>query len=173
MIPAMSEKSHDSVLGSLPHSRPHRRSEKRAARPAAPAVVAESEATAKPITSDKPTKPEATNPAKPEARKPTKPEARKPTKPDAGKPTGPKATKPAKPKATKPAETRTASRKVRESAATAPKTAPEQSPNSSHTLPGGTELVGTVVKATAELAEIGLTVGTRALRIALSRLPRP
>ena len=37
----------------------------------------------------------------------------------------------------------------------------------------GAELLGTVVKATAELVEIGLTVGTRALRIALSRLPKP
>ena len=35
------------------------------------------------------------------------------------------------------------------------------------------ELVGTVVKAAAELAEIGLTVGARALRRAVSRLPRP
>ena len=40
-------------------------------------------------------------------------------------------------------------------------------------LPDGAELVTTAVKATAELAEIGLTVGTRALRAALSRLPRP
>jgi hypothetical protein len=133
MIPAMSEKPHDSVLGSLPQSRPHRRSEKRAARPATPAVAAESKA---PV-----------NPTAPV------------------KPTGPKSTK--------PAATRTASRKVRESAATPPTTEPEQPPSSSHTLPGGTELVGTVVKATAELAEMGLTVGTRALRIALSRLPRP
>jgi hypothetical protein len=34
-------------------------------------------------------------------------------------------------------------------------------------------LVGTVVKAAAELAEIGMTVGARALRTAVSRLPRP
>jgi hypothetical protein len=35
------------------------------------------------------------------------------------------------------------------------------------------ELVGTVVKAAAELAEIGLMVGARALRTAVSRLPHP
>ena len=38
---------------------------------------------------------------------------------------------------------------------------------------GATELVTTVVQAAAELAEIGLTAGARALRIAVSRLPRP
>ena len=40
-------------------------------------------------------------------------------------------------------------------------------------LPDGPELIGTLVKAAAELAEIGLTVGARALRTAVSRLPRP
>ena len=38
---------------------------------------------------------------------------------------------------------------------------------------GAAELLTTVVQATAELAEIGLTAGARALRIAVSRLPRP
>ncbi|HUY59343.1 MAG TPA: hypothetical protein VMV16_06500 [Solirubrobacteraceae bacterium] len=38
---------------------------------------------------------------------------------------------------------------------------------------GAAELVTTVVQAAAELAEIGLTAGARALRIAVSRLPRP
>jgi hypothetical protein len=37
----------------------------------------------------------------------------------------------------------------------------------------GTEVVSTLVKATAELAEIGLSVGARTLRNAISRLPRP
>ncbi len=35
------------------------------------------------------------------------------------------------------------------------------------------DLVATAVQAAAELAEIGLTVGARALRAAVSRLPRP
>ncbi len=39
--------------------------------------------------------------------------------------------------------------------------------------PSGTEILGTAVHAAAELAEIGLTAGARALRNALSRLPRP
>lgn len=43
----------------------------------------------------------------------------------------------------------------------------------SSSLPDGAELIGTVVRAAAELAEIGLTVGARALRTAVSRLPRP
>jgi hypothetical protein len=37
----------------------------------------------------------------------------------------------------------------------------------------GAELVGTAVQAVGELAEIGVAVGTRALRNALGRLPRP
>jgi hypothetical protein len=39
--------------------------------------------------------------------------------------------------------------------------------------PSGTEILGTAVHAAAELAEIGLTAGARALRNAISRLPRP
>jgi hypothetical protein len=36
-----------------------------------------------------------------------------------------------------------------------------------------TDILGTAVQAAAELAEIGLSVSARALRNALSRLPRP
>jgi hypothetical protein len=49
----------------------------------------------------------------------------------------------------------------------------EARPNPPSTLPDGAELLGTVVKAGFELAEIGMTVGARALRTAVSRLPRP
>ncbi|HEX3802878.1 MAG TPA: hypothetical protein VHV75_08580 [Solirubrobacteraceae bacterium] len=38
---------------------------------------------------------------------------------------------------------------------------------------GATELLRTGVQALAELAEIGLTAGARALRAAVSRLPHP
>jgi hypothetical protein len=38
---------------------------------------------------------------------------------------------------------------------------------------GATELLTTAVQAAAELAEIGLSAGARALRIAISRLPHP
>jgi hypothetical protein len=37
----------------------------------------------------------------------------------------------------------------------------------------GAEILGTAVQAAAELAEIGLSAGARALRNAVSRLPRP
>jgi hypothetical protein len=39
--------------------------------------------------------------------------------------------------------------------------------------PHGVELVETAVQAAGELAQIGFTLGTRALRGALSRIPRP
>jgi hypothetical protein len=39
--------------------------------------------------------------------------------------------------------------------------------------PSGTEIVSTAVQAAAELVEIGLSAGARAVRNALSRLPRP
>ena len=39
--------------------------------------------------------------------------------------------------------------------------------------PGRTDVLGTAVQATAELAEIALTVSARALRGAIARLPRP
>ena len=39
--------------------------------------------------------------------------------------------------------------------------------------PSGTELLGTVVQAAGELAEIGLTLGAQAVKNAVKRLPRP
>jgi hypothetical protein len=39
--------------------------------------------------------------------------------------------------------------------------------------PRGTELVTTAIQAAGELAQIGLTVGGRALKRAVDRLPRP
>jgi hypothetical protein len=39
--------------------------------------------------------------------------------------------------------------------------------------PSGADVVGTAVKAAAELAEIGLSISARAIRGAVSRLPRP
>ena len=39
--------------------------------------------------------------------------------------------------------------------------------------PEGIELVGTATQAAGELAQLGLTLGTKALRGAVSRLPRP
>jgi hypothetical protein len=39
--------------------------------------------------------------------------------------------------------------------------------------PEGIELVGTAVQAAGELAQLGLTLGTKALRGAVARIPRP
>ena len=39
--------------------------------------------------------------------------------------------------------------------------------------PRGKEIVGTMVQAAAELAEIGLSVSARAIKEAVARLPRP
>jgi hypothetical protein len=39
--------------------------------------------------------------------------------------------------------------------------------------PRGTELVTTTIQAVGELAQIGLTVGGRALKRAVDRLPKP
>jgi hypothetical protein len=39
--------------------------------------------------------------------------------------------------------------------------------------PEGIELVGTAIQAAGELAQLGLTLGTKALRGAVARLPRP
>lgn len=55
---------------------------------------------------------------------------------------------------------------------------PEQqvSPRSVHgppDPPSGAELVETMVQAAGEVAQIGLTLGVRALRDAVARIPRP
>jgi hypothetical protein len=60
---------------------------------------------------------------------------------------------------------------VRPSAATrAASSTPGQRP--AH-APEGIELVGTAIQAAGELAQLGLTLGTKALRGAVARIPRP
>jgi hypothetical protein len=60
---------------------------------------------------------------------------------------------------------------VRPSAATnAASSKPEQRPAQP---PEGIELVGTAIQAAGELAQLGLTLGTKALRGAVRRIPRP
>jgi hypothetical protein len=60
---------------------------------------------------------------------------------------------------------------VRPSAATrAASSTPGKRPAQS---PEGIELVGTAIQAAGELAQLGLTLGTKALRGAVSRIPRP
>jgi hypothetical protein len=74
--------------------------------------------------------------------------------------------------ATKPTPaTRPAPKRLRQPAQ--PAGAPP-SPRSRGSVPTtGADVIGTAVHAAAELAEIGLTAGARALRNAVARLPRP
>lgn len=140
----MADKPTPGVIGSLPRTRPHRRSDKRAAPPGgAPPVDGRS---AKPAAAPKP------RAARPAAA----------PKPRAARAAAAKRT-PAKPAATP---------RVAKPAATAPpaatpappaRPAPEPSPG----------VLETAVQAAAELTEIGLHAGARALRRAVSRLPRP
>jgi hypothetical protein len=171
----MTDQRKPGVIGSLPRTRPHRRSDKRVAPPSG----------APPLTNDREQAPAPARPAaKPRttkaAAKPKKPAAaRKPaaaTKPAAaGKPptTAKKPSAAGKPSAAtsapKPARTRAArARPAPQARNTAPR--PATPPPPREPSPGALE---TAVQAAAELAEIGLHAGARALRRALSRLPRP
>jgi hypothetical protein len=108
------------------------------------------------------------------ARRPQRPSARRGgAKPAARKPAPPKkAATAGKPSAAarKPAAGRRPAG-VRPSAATrAASSTPGQRP--AH-APEGIELVGTAIQAAGELAQLGLTLGTKALRGAVARIPRP
>ena len=147
----MTDKPQPGVIGSLPRSRPHRRSTKRAA-----PAVAEAPATPappQPKAAAKPKPPAAAARPKPRAAA----AAAKP-KPAAGARAKPA---PAKPAPAKPAPAKAAPAKA----------APAPPPATRHQAsPGPLE---TAVQAAAELAEIGLHAGARALRRAAARLPRP
>lgn len=124
----MSEKSRESVLGALPHSRAHRRSDKRAARPQPP--------------------------GRSDADRAASPSADRAPSPSADRGASPNADRAASPSADPEAGDRARSHPG----------APLDDP---------AEIAATVVRAAIELAEIGATAGLRALRSALSRLPRP
>jgi hypothetical protein len=150
----MSDDPKPGVIGSLPRTRPHRRSSKRAAPAGAPPVdtQAQQPAVAKAAAAPKTAreaKPAIVHAAKPATARPGKPAAAKraPAKPGIAK------AKPA------PAQPGAASR------AATPAPPPPREPS-----PGVLE---TAVQAAAELTEIGLRAGARALRRVASRLPRP
>jgi len=53
-----------------------------------------------------------------------------------------------------------------------PKAGKTEPPKGEHQA-SGTELIGTVVQAAGELAQVGLTIGGQVLKRAVSRLPKP
>lgn len=139
--------SSSEVLSALPHRRPHRRSDKRAARPAKADAAAP--ATTTPKTTSNASAPRAKS-------KSAAPKAKTASTKPAAKPTP--ATRPAPKRLRQPAQ---------------PAGAPP-SPRSRGSVPNtGADVLGTAVHAAAELAEIGLTAGARALRNAVARLPKP
>jgi len=187
----MSEQPTDGVMGSLPRTRPHRRSAKRG--PAAePAPTTDNQPAASvPRTRQRPATAKARASVTPTAKaKATTPRKAKPTTPRKAKPTTPrKAKAPAKPSgaggsarslqsATAPRAAGDRSRKpgVTSQAHHRTAAAPDRPPSPRRSAPPAAEPagpVGTAVQAAAELTEIGLKASARALRGALSRLPRP
>lgn len=155
----MSEKPSSDVLGALPRTRPHRRSQKRAAPasakpPAAAPAAGDARATigTRPETRTGPTRPETRtgSPRRETSPGPTRPVTR------IGPVTPPPATKASR--LAQPAQP-----------GGVPKVA--RTPN---VAPGtDSDIVGTAVRAAAELAEIGLSASARAVKGAVSRLPRP
>jgi hypothetical protein len=140
----MSDERPPEILSSLPSTRPHRRSDKRASRPKAAPVAAENAAAPKQARAAPPSKPRAATSPKPRATASPKPRAA-----TARRKTEP----PRQPKQ--------------------PAGNPPAPPTRRPSPVSGSEFAGTMVRAAAELAEIGLSVGARTLRNALSRLPRP
>jgi hypothetical protein len=140
----MSERRPPGVLGSLPNTRPHRRSEKRPSAAAPTGAETAAAPSAKAAATQPRAKARTTQPKAKAAA--TQPRAK-------ARATQPKATGKPKPR---PKAT----------------TAPPQTKRAQQDQPERPTPAGTAVQAAAELAEIGLMAGARALRRALSRLPR-
>jgi hypothetical protein len=141
----MSDERPSEVLGGLPHTRPHRRSEKRAA-PADRTATAAAKAPT-------PAKARTTR----ARRSPGPPRSSKPLAASA-----PGATKRATPSAAR----------VRQPAQ--PPGTPTVTAGPRPPVPSGrVDLIGSAVHVSAELAEIGISAGARALRSVVARLPRP
>jgi hypothetical protein len=169
MVSRMTDDRPSEVLGGLPRTRPHRRSEKRGAPAQHLAADAPTGAAPTPPAATAPTPPAATAPAgKPVTRKPAAPKTA--TGGSASvEPLGP---------ARKASGTAAQRHAARTKPARLPQ--PEQpagappAPASRRPVPSsGVDILGTAVQAAAELTEIGLSASARALRGAISRLPRP
>ena len=150
-----------SVMGNLPSTRPTRMARRRDGEP----VSGNGETEAKPRTKT----------AAKTARKPTRATPKAVGKPAAKAAPKPKATA-SKPKTgatkaasgSKPRAVRSGSPSL-DAAKKKPRT-PRRAPTEP---PRGAELVTTAVQATGELAKIGLTLGSQALKRAARRLPKP
>jgi hypothetical protein len=144
----MTDERPSEVLGGLPRTRPHRRSEKRAAAP--PAAKA-TKAAPQPAPAARPL--HSVSPAAPTRARTPRPPAASASRPGATKraaPSAPRARQPAQPPGT-------------------------PSPQSSRRpIPAGrADLISSAVHVSAELAELGLSAGARALRGVVARLPKP
>jgi hypothetical protein len=163
----MSDEPKPGVIGSLPRTRPHRRSDKRPAPAGAPPVDAQAQEPAVVKAAEPPKARSAT----PSTARATTPSSARAAKPRTAKPR-PAAAK-ARPAAATP---KPAAAKPRPAAAT-PQPAPPTPRAATPAPPPPGEpshgVLETAVQAAAELAEIGLHAGARALRRAVSRLPRP
>jgi hypothetical protein len=157
------EQRPNDVLGALPRTRPHRRSDKRKPQGAAAATPARAAKT----TAAGPKAPK-TAPAKVKAKsadKATTPRKPAPLRDASAKPKSKRERlrQPAQPAGTPAQGPASARPPARETAPATRRSGP----------PSGGEIFSTAVQAAAEIAEIGLTASARALRNALSRLPRP
>jgi hypothetical protein len=179
----MSEKRPSEVLSALPRTRPHRRSDKRAGKPeaegnGAPKEAAEAKAPAKRAasTAGKPAKaktPTTTAKKAPAKKAPAKAPATRATPPQPTAVTPPEPAAQAPPRSARPPRARPKHHSERLRQPPQPAGTPPK-PRSRKPVPAtGADIVGTAVQAAAELAEIGLTVSARALRNAVSKLPKP
>jgi hypothetical protein len=173
------DEQHSQVLGALPRTRPHRRSDKRGARPAGaeqPAGAPNGGRRADAPNGDAPAKAKPRRKAAAATQQPAK-RAAKPraaSKPAAnGREAGSSARspKPSQVEPIRPTTARSGSGRLRQPAQ--PEGTPEARRGRRPAPPSGPDILGTAVQAAAELTEIGLTASARAIRRAVSRLPRP
>jgi hypothetical protein len=143
-----------SVLGSLPATRPQRLRRE--------VTVAKTQGRGPRPAKAKAPRP---RPAAPKSRRPVQGAAAKTAKP-APRRTKPVAVSAGAPRRTKPVAVSAGAPRLERRRAATPPPRPIDPPR-------GTELVTTAIQATGELARIGLTLGGRALKRAVDRLPHP